>query len=1046
MACIPEKKNSLPNGRCLIVLVCLLCCIPFQAFSRILHFPGHAATIQETVELAADGDTIVVHEGRHFENIIIREKAITLASEFILDGDSGHIRRTIIDGSRWTDSLRRSTISLIDCVDTITVVRGLTITGGSGSQIFAGPAEHWCGGGLIMHESSGKVVDNIVEDNHLQYRYRVNAGGGIMAASSEGNYIVIRNNLIRNNSVETAMEANAGGLCAVVGKKGHLIAEKNRVLNNGVFCKGPHTAHGGGVSLFGMYPEGANLLFLDNLVARNRVEADPGGDNFKARGGGLEIIYYDFNPETRVQTPFLRISGNRILYNISSDQGGGIALSGANYGPNKESPICPQVFLSGNTLLGNRAKFGAGIHNHNVSLIMVGNRLENDLSIRGSVEIDNEDVTYANLNQGIINAHGNQVQGEWPAGRGIFREYPYVRSFAHRWKVTEASPGGIRMRWVPPAWRQWWAIGLYLLALVAIFWLYRQYLYYRFNLKAALDLERKEKERIRQLDEARTRLFANISHEFRTPLTLISGPVEDVMTNASLKEKQRRDLEMVRRNVQRLQQMTNHLMDLSKLESGTVKLEVTKGDPGKFVRSIASSFISLAERRGIHYRMEISQTPEDLYFDADKLEKIINNLLSNAFKFTPDGGKVEIILTSAEKNGAHKDRRLTLRVTDSGRGMTEEQEQRVFDRFYSEGRLHQDDPEGIGIGMSLVKELVDLYRGTIRVNSEPGKGSSFEIDFPAAGSLFAPDEISDSPATRRKVQSPESRPATPGPRLPGLEYSGNDSRKESVKEAPLILLVEDNDDLRNYIVGHLEEGTKIMEAENGRIALELAREQIPDMVISDLMMPEMDGVTLLQELRSDDRTCHIPFFMLTARADMASKIESFQKGTDEYIEKPFHPEELKARVWGMLNRRMNLVEHYRREFLQDPGSFINHCCGENFMNRVMGCIRTELSNQEFSVSMLSEKMHVSRVQLYRKISATTGFSPVEFIRNIRVKTAAELFAESDLNVTQVMLEVGFGTPSYFAECFRGVFGCNPSEYRSSRIEKPAAERGKSEAK
>ena len=1040
----PENTKGFSKGRYQLVLLSLFVWISFTAYARILYYPGHAATIQETIDLALDGDTIVILAGLYFENIQIREKAITLSSEFILDGDSGHIRRTIIDGSRWTDSLRRSTISLIDCRDTTTIVRGLTITGGSGSQIFVGPAEHWCGGGLIIFESSAKVLDNIIEGNHLDYKYKVNVGAGMLAAAADGDFIVIRNNLIIHNSIETAMEINGGGLWVGVGKNGRLLAEKNRILENRVFCSGPHMAHGGGVGMFGTYPEGAILLFRDNLVAQNRVEADPGGDNFKARGGGIDIIYYDFKPESRICSPSLRIYGNRILDNISSDQGGGIAFMEGNAGPNKESPICPQVYLSGNILEGNRAEFGAGIHNYNVAFIMVGNRLENDLSIQGSGEIWNEDVTYAHLNHGIINASDNQVQGDWPAGRGIFQDYPYVRSFAHRWKLIEDNPELIKIRYVPPASRQWWAIGLYVLVLVAIFWLYRHYLFYRFNLKAALVLEQKEKERIRHLDEVRTRFFANVSHEFRTPLTLISGPVEDLLKHASLEEKHRRDLEMARRNVHRLQQMTGQLLDLSKLESGTVKLKVSKGNLGEFVKSIASSFISLSESRNILYRMEIPQLPEDLYFDADKLEKIICNLLSNALKFTPVGGRVDLSLECVEKNEAGKNHYLNLRVTDSGRGMTEEQEQRIFDRFYSEGRLHQDDPEGIGIGMSLVREMVDLYRGSIRVKSEPGKGSSFELELPASAPLFAMEEISDSLVTppKAKQRVPHSRPTDI--LLPGLEEPGDEGPGGAEKEIPLILLVEDNLDLRNYIIGHLEDGMKVLEAENGRIGLELAREQIPDLVISDLMMPEMDGVTLLQELRSDDRTCHIPFFMLTARADIASKIESFEKGTDEYIEKPFHPEVLKARIVGILNRRINLVEHYRREFLQDPGVFLNQHFGENFLNRVIECIRTDLSNQDFGVSILSEKMHMSRVQLYRKISSTTGFSPVEFIRNIRVKAAAELFSKTDLNVTQVMLEVGYGSPSYFAECFRGVFGCNPSEYRGSQTERPAAARGREE--
>jgi DNA-binding response OmpR family regulator len=286
--------------------------------------------------------------------------------------------------------------------------------------------------------------------------------------------------------------------------------------------------------------------------------------------------------------------------------------------------------------------------------------------------------------------------------------------------------------------------------------------------------------------------------------------------------------------------------------------------------------------------------------------------------------------------------------------------------------------------MSMVRDLVDLYRGTIRVVSEPGLGSSFLVTLPAAKSQFDPEEISEFPPREFELQS-EKDPSKQA-KLSGSENAEEKRGKKKAGETPMILIVEDNDDLRDYIVGHLEEGTEILEAANGRVALELASERIPDLVISDLMMPEMDGVSLLQELKSDDHTCHIPFFMLTARDDLAIKTESFQKGTDEYTEKPFYPEELKARVWSMLNQRMKLVEHYRREFLQDPVLFINRRCEENFMNRIIECIRAELSNEEFSVSMLSKQMHISRVQLYRKVSAMTGFSPVEFIRNIRVQS------------------------------------------------------------
>ena len=1028
-----KPYTTSPSYRASMVFILLFITVPLAA--DILRFPGYAPSIQETVDLAQDGDTVVVAEGHYFENIVIRQKAITLASPFILEGDSGHIPRTIIDGSRFTDSLRRSTISLIGCTDTTTVVKGLTITGGGGSPVYPGLAEHWSGGGIHIFESSGKAEDNIVESNHLRFGYRTNVGAGIMAAAAEGQVIVIRNNVIRNNTVETPMEAIGGGLWAGVGENGYLIIERNRIFQNQAKCTGPHQANGGGVRLLGMYPESAILVFRGNLVAYNQVITDPGDDDFKGAGGGVDIIYHDYPPESRILAPFLRVYNNRIIGNVASERGGGISLTEGNNGPHKHERVCPQVYLCNNFLTGNRAPFGAGIHNWNVSFIMVGNYLENDLSLEGSGEIFNEDF-FILRNHGIINAHGNQVQGGWPEGRGIFREYPKVHSYSHHWKVTEENPETIQMRWIPPVWRQWWSLLLYLMGLVFIFWLYRQYLYRRFNLKAALEMEQKEKERIYRHDEFRSRFFSNISHEFRTPLTLISGPVEDVLKETYLKEKHRRNLEMVLRNVHRLQRLTSQLLELSKLESGRDKLTVMQGDLGAFVRNVASSFLSLAETRNMTYRMEIGPLPEETCFDSDKLEKIINNLLSNAFKFTPDRGTIECNLEFSCRKSSDSERFVTFRVKDSGRGMTEEQMNRVFERFYSEERVHGDDIEGSGIGMSLVKELVELYRGRIWVDSAPGEGTTFEVELPAVRSLFVRDEIIGKPVT---TESQQDRKNHFGQETGITPETRQDQAIE--KGSSLVLLVEDNNDMRNYLISHLSDRFQILGAENGLQALEIARDRIPDLVVSDLKMPEMDGMRLLEELRREERTSHIPFIMLTAQAEKVIRMESYRKGTDEHIEKPFDPEELKIRISGILNRQRELLEYFRNEFFKNPEVSIPSHYNDDFMKRLFRCIRSELSNPEFNVIALSEALHLSRVQLYRKVHAMTGFTPVDYIKNIRLKAAAKLLHESDLNVTQVMFEVGFVTPSHFAKSFRRKFGCNPSEYMLVHRKLPDSERG-----
>jgi len=1029
-----NRPELLCRAHHIAIFTAFLWCITLPAAAEILYFPGRAASIQQTIDLAGYGDTVVVAEGRYFENIVIRAKSVTLASAFILDGDSSHIQRTIVDGSRYTDSLRRSTISVIDCVDTAMVIKGLTITGGSGSPIFAGVTEHWSGGGILIFESSGKVEDNIIEGNHLSFRYRTNVGAGIMAAAVDDDILVIRNNLIRHNSIDTPLEAVSGGMWAGVSENGLLIAEKNRIHHNRTTCTGPFRAAGGGVRLLGMYPEKSTLIFRDNLVAYNQAIADPGGDNIKGTGGGVDIIYYDFKPVSRDRTPFLRVYGNRILNNEAYEHGGGIAITEGIQGPHKEQAVCPQVFIFDNLIKDNKAAFGVGICNWNMSFVLVNNILNNDLSIEGSTEIYNEDITFEHLNHGIINAFENQVQGTWPQGRGIVRKYPLVRSYAHLWKVTEHNPDLIQMRWVPPAWRQWWALAVYLMALVMIFWLYRRYLFYRFNLRAALDLERKEKERMRQLDEVRSRFFANISHEYRTPLTLISAPVEQVLCEAPLEEKHRQLLDYVKRNVKRLHHLTNQLLSLSKLESGSVKLEVSKGNVGSFVNSIASSFVSLAENRSIQYQVTIHSLPPNTWFDGEKIETILSNLLSNAIKFTPDGGKVELHLQVATKTGKQAGKYIRFRVTDSGRGMTEEQAGMVFDRFYSDDRLHRDDVEGTGIGLSLVRELVELYRGSIEVHSKPGSGTTFKIDLPADSSLFSKDEFSGS-AESTKVPGKAMHAATTHFRAAASEIRDHGTNTG----LPRVLLAEDNADLRNYISGLLSDEMDVLEAENGHQALEVAREQIPDLVISDLMMPEMDGVTLLEHLRQEEHTCHIPFFMLTARADVTSKIESFQKGTDEYIEKPFDPEELRARIRGMLNRMKELRAHFRKEIFNDPDTDISRYFEETFIARAVKYIHSELSSPGLTVSSLGDALHVSRVQLYRKIHALTGFSPSELIRTIRLKTAARLLRQSDLNITQISLEVGFGTSSYFTECFRENFGCTPSQYRQTYADQSATQ-------
>ncbi|MGC9342562.1 MAG: hypothetical protein ACP5E3_07680 [Bacteroidales bacterium] len=300
-----------------LFLILVLSGIVNSAYGKIIPFPGRYSTIQDCIDAAFPGDTVVIAEGYYYENIHFRGKDITVSSHFILDNDRQHIENTIIDGSRFTDSLSRSTVNMIMCMDTTSVLKGLTITGGGGSLLGLKPNEHWLGGGVLIHQSSGKIENNIIRDNFMNYEHCVNAGAGILASAIYGNRIIIRGNLIQRNVIETYEEADAAGLCAVAAEEGHILIENNRILDNRAISHGNELAHGGGVSLFGMYPEGASLIFRNNYIADNKTSASRGTGRIKAYGGGINVIYYDFPSESKILNPFLIISENKIHNNQS---------------------------------------------------------------------------------------------------------------------------------------------------------------------------------------------------------------------------------------------------------------------------------------------------------------------------------------------------------------------------------------------------------------------------------------------------------------------------------------------------------------------------------------------------------------------------------------------------------------------------------------------------------------------------------------------------------------------------------------------------------
>nr|WP_298923199.1 tetratricopeptide repeat protein [uncultured Allomuricauda sp.] len=518
-------------------------------------------------------------------------------------------------------------------------------------------------------------------------------------------------------------------------------------------------------------------------------------------------------------------------------------------------------------------------------------------------------------------------------------------------------------------------------------------------------IKQKTNKELRELDRLKSNFFANISHEFRTPLTLIKGPIEQLEQNPA-ERLQLENIKMIRRNTNRVLQLVNQLLDLSKIDKGSLQLEHTEGEVFKCLRGAVSSFNSHAAQRSIDYRVQIPQEVLWASFDRDKLEKIVYNLLGNAFKFSEEGATISFS-TAYEKN------ELRMIVSDTGKGISEEKLPFIFDRFYQVQGGTTREHEGSGIGLSLSKELVELMDGTITVSSEINKGTNFTIVLPIQ--QIKTGSKNDEPFQIDYKEAKKKEPYT-------LERI--DSRV-----LPTLLLVEDNPDMSYFIKEHLKDLYKVREAKNGKTGLMEARKNPPDLVITDVMMPEMDGVELCKILKSNLDTSHIPVIMLTAKAGIENKIEGLETGADDYLTKPFDPKELLVRVKNLVEQRRKLRELFvKKESFTDPKEVTVTSLDRNFLEQLLDLLEKELSNPSFGVPEMQMAMALSKTQLHRKLKALTGEAPGELLRNFRLKRAAQLLSKKADTVTQIAYMVGFNNLSYFAKCFKELYGVSPSMY------------------
>lgn len=591
------------------------------------------------------------------------------------------------------------------------------------------------------------------------------------------------------------------------------------------------------------------------------------------------------------------------------------------------------------------------------------------------------------------------------------------------------NPSGktLEIRILPPWYRSAVAYVIYVLILAGGIFGYIRLRTMRLR-KDKIRLEREVRQRtaeleiknrqLAEIDETKTKFFTDVSHEIRTPLTLILGPLESLKKEHYDDEKQEKLLDIMRRNGQRLMQLVNQLLDISKLDSGNMKILLSEGDIVKDLSMLVYEFLSLAESKNINYIVEIPKYGFNTLFDRDKTEKIVSNLLSNAFKFTPVNGTVRCVINIQGEDGDQPE--LEVRVRDSGPGMLAERIENIFDRFYSIETHHEKETIGTGIGLALTKEFLTLLHGTIDVTSTPGVGSEFTVRLPLGEEHLREDEYTLMEEVTEPDKDFHKKPLI----VPAWEKI-----KSSIhEEKNSILIIEDNTDLRTYIRENLSDDYNVLEAEDGIVGLNLAMTMIPDVIITDLMMPGMDGITLCTRIKGDERTSHIPVIMLTAKATQEDRISGLKTGADDYIIKPFNMEELSVRLKNLLTEREKLRIKFRNEIFMEKVSDEPLSLDDRFMGKVYKTISEHIRDFDFDTDYLHRYLGMSRGHLYRKIKAMTGLSTSILIRNFRMEKAGKLLSGTRGNITEVANSVGISNPSYFTRCFREYFGVSPKDF------------------
>ncbi|TXD50422.1 MULTISPECIES: hybrid sensor histidine kinase/response regulator transcription factor [unclassified Polaribacter] len=599
-------------------------------------------------------------------------------------------------------------------------------------------------------------------------------------------------------------------------------------------------------------------------------------------------------------------------------------------------------------------------------------------------------------------------------------DYIFELKGANNDGLWNQKPTTLKIYVSPAPWRSWWAFLLYGLLIATVLYFLLSIQKSKTRLKHALDLEQLENEKIEENNKAKLEFFTNISHEFRTPLTLILGPLQNILSDYKGNSKMYKKLLVVENSAKHLLQLINRLMDFRKLENNLFKLEAAEGNIVKFLKEIFLSFTEYAKDGDYDFNFHTTEDVILVYYDRYKLERVFYNLISNAFRYTPKNGAINIRIKEENNN-------IIISIEDTGVGISSENHEKIFDRFFevtANNKPNTNYNKGTGIGLSIVKNIVNLHKGALKVkNNKNNTGSIFNVILPSGKNHLNEDEIIKDFKFSDDVSQYVTQLSEP---IIILEDELSD--KINNKDKNTILLVEDNKPLRKFMRDLLKENYNILEAENGKTALKIAIKHLPNLIVSDVVMPFMTGTELCSAIKNEIKTSHIPIILLTSRSALIYKLEGLESGADDYISKPFDVNEFKIRIKNLLNSTNRLKDKFSEEGGLISNEVILSSLDEKLYKSALEIVEANIANETFNIPFFCSELGVSRTMLFIKIKAWTNFTPNDFIQHFRMKRAAQLLEQGKINISEVSYKVGFKNPKYFSKCFLKKYGETPSRY------------------